>query len=54
VRRILYGRNIGFLYRIEAPHRDKIQDWLKLDEGDTAFLLQTEEEIAKNNNVSGE
>jgi hypothetical protein len=25
---------------------DKIQDWLKLGEGDTAFPLQTEEEIA--------
>jgi hypothetical protein len=25
---------------------DKIQDWLQLDEGDTAFPLQTEEEMA--------
>jgi hypothetical protein len=35
-----------YTWDIEAPHRDKIQDWFQLDEGDTAFPLQTEEEIA--------
>jgi hypothetical protein len=35
-----------YTWDIEAPHRDKIQDCFQLDEGDTAFPLQTEEEIA--------